>query len=251
MSEPIPNPNVTRWAAEVAAAIRDHGAQLQGVSPAALLAALLCVIHKESRGNPEQVNPKSGAAGLTQFLSKEYTDAEKFAPRAHLKKSVAVTVRLLGVLKGRLPEALWARGHGRGWLARYVERDPEAEYQGAYWRSLWSELWPAYSAWVRAWVEAGQPAAEATLTVKGKGERVTLAAWVEPARAGLPSPFEGVWRLPDGRERREGAGVALVQGVKGAAKNKKIAVAGVVIAGAAVSAALIAARSGNQKRRSR
>lgn len=242
------NPNVCRWAGPLLTL-----ALAEGVSPSdvdTFVAAALCQIHKESLGDPEATNKKSGAWGLTQQMPGWWKKrwAEQSGGKGNLSWHLTLYIRAMqGFLKqtgGYLPTAglcwasgaraaqVWAEGAGNDDGTNVldpVQKGKDGKPKSYPWLSkhlpyfhyVYTELFPAYSAWFAGWISAGKPTQVANLTVAGHTNTNVPFAKADIAPGSpLASPYDGKHRF------------------KGSARLYQPAVAGV---GGDVDAALLRA----------
>jgi hypothetical protein len=225
--DPIPNPNVTRWAYHITKAALASGVPSDQVDD--LAAAMLCMTHKESRGLYNLTSKaKTKAFGPMQQLPEFYqklwdaaSDGGKHSPDTHFRLAADVLEDNLKSAGGYLPSACMAYGSGGGGVAAWIEQGVPAPiikgkdgkertlaYVGThldYYDKMFRDLWGPYSAWYAGWVAAGKPLYVADVEVgpkKSDMAQVTLADHGAPEHKGspMPNPYDGKHRWK-GKER--------------------------------------------------
>ncbi len=205
--------NVVRWMALGWDVITKAGVS-QDRAPE-LLAALLCVMHKESRGVPTATNKKTKAWSLTQQMPRWFKDKWQGRPgdlRLHLEIWVRTMLDYLDDTGGYLPTAQFCWASGQGAVSHWVKTGTTTKgvtVKGqkktrnfswvpthlAYIDHLYGELWPAYSAVVSGWLGAGMPLeGQGTVTVKGHANIILFPARVAVG-APMPKPYDGAHRI--------------------------------------------------------
>ncbi len=225
--DPIPSPNVTRWAYHILKAAQASGVGADLVDDLAV--AMLCMTHKESRGIYNLTNKTSTKAfgpmqQLPDFYGEKWeaaTDGGKHSPDTHFRLSADVLEDHLRKTGGYMPTASFAYGSGGGGVAAWIEqgvpvpiikgpdgKDRELKYIAThleYYDLLYRNLWGPYSAWFAGWVKAGKPLYVSEVEVgptKSDKAQVTLADHGSPEHKAdpMPNPYDGKHRW-NGKER--------------------------------------------------
>ncbi len=211
-----PLANVTRWASIVWDQL-DPWPHADALSIEAACTAILCALHKESRGNPlADDNVKvSSAYGLLQRLIKFSGDKAIGDPSEQIAEYTRWITPFMERTGGCFPTVQLALGYGQVWAQQYCaglygDEEPETIKRLSYFDDLYGSLFEVYSGWVAGWVAAGRPTrasvfampertiayktrvgAEGSLDVPEAQHSLALAIHEVPQADPLLDPYEG------------------------------------------------------------